>query len=135
VSEQNVEALRRAGAAVKGNDPAILDALLDQDVVWQISSTKAAPDLRGTYNGIEEVRAFFVRWEQAWERWDWEHREMASAGDHVIARMHVSARGRHSGIEIEGDTWQVWTFRDGKVIRYRDFDSREAALEAAGPSA
>jgi ketosteroid isomerase-like protein len=134
MSRENVEALNRAGAAVKKNDPSILDALLDPDVVWEVTSGAAGIDLLGTYRGIDEVRGFFARWEKAWAEWDWEHEEMRAVDDHVVARMHVQGRGRHSGIEIEGDVWQVWTFQNGKVARYRDFEHREEALKAAGLS-
>lgn len=131
MGEENVEALRRAAAGVTKNDPALLDALLAPDVIWEADI--AAPDLIGTYRGIDEVRQWFARWEQAWEEWDWSHPEMEAHGDHVVARMHLWGRGRGSRIEIENDIWQVWTFRDGRVIRYRDFKSRDEALEATGP--
>ncbi len=132
MSQENVEALSRAGAAVKKNDPLILDALLDPDVVWEATSGAVGIDLLGTYRGIDGVRSFFARWEKAWVEWDWEHDEMQAVGDHVVARMRLQGRGRHSGIETEGDVWQVWTFRNGKVVRYRDFERREEALKAAG---
>jgi|SRR5918996_2209119 ketosteroid isomerase-like protein len=127
---QNVEALRRAAEAVKKNDPSILDELLDPEVVWEVRET--APDLMGTYHGIDEVRGWFAKWEQAWEAWDWNHPEMTAHENKVIARMHLWGRGRNSGIEIEDDIWQVWSFRNGKVIHYRDFANREEALAAAG---
>jgi ketosteroid isomerase-like protein len=129
MSEANLEALRRAAEAVNNKDPALLDALLHSDVVWE--SRVTAPDLIGTYRGINEVQGFFARWERAWEEWDWSHPDMDALGDKVIARMHLWARGRGSGIEIEDDVWQVWTFRDGKVIHYRDYETREKAFEAA----
>jgi hypothetical protein len=59
---------------------------------------------------------------------------MGAYQDKVIARMHLWGRGRGSGIEIENDIWQIWTFRNGKVVHYCDFESREEALEAAGLS-
>ncbi len=124
-----MEALRRAAAAVKKNDPSILDALLAPGVVWTVRHT--APDLVGTYHGIDEVRRWFARWEQAWEEWDWEHPEMSAHGDTVVARMHISSRGRSSGVEVESDVWQTWTFRGGKVIYYEDFGTEAEALEAA----
>jgi hypothetical protein len=35
MSEENVEALHRVAAAANNQDPAILDALLDPEVVWE----------------------------------------------------------------------------------------------------
>ncbi len=134
MSEENLEALRRAGEAVKKNDPSILDALLDPEVLWEVGNADAPIDLVGTYRGIDEVRGFFVRFEEALAEWDWEHHDLEAVGDHVIARQHIRGRGRHTGIEMEYDIWQLWTFRDGKVVHYRDCDDRAAALEAAGLS-
>jgi ketosteroid isomerase-like protein len=134
MSQENVDALKRAAAAVRKNDPSILDALLDPGVVWEVTSGAAGIDLVGSYRGIDEVRRFFARWEKAWAEWDWEHEEMQAVDDHVVTRMHVKGRGRHSGIEIEGDVWQIWTFRSGRVVRYRDFEHREEAFQAAGLS-
>jgi ketosteroid isomerase-like protein len=132
MSEENLEALRRAAAAARKDDPSILDALLDPEVVWEVGSEDAIFDLVGTYRGIDEVRGFFVRFLEALAEWHWEHHDLEAVGDHVIARMHMRGRGRHSGIEMENDIWQLWTFRNGKVVRYRDCDDRAAALEAAG---
>jgi ketosteroid isomerase-like protein len=130
MSQENIEALRRAATAVQKNDPAILDALLAPGVVWKVNATWG--DLTGTYHGIDEVRSWFARWEQAWDRWDWDHPEMLSLGDTVLARMHLWARGRHSGAEIETDVWQLWTFRGARVIHYEDFPTKAEALAAAG---
>jgi ketosteroid isomerase-like protein len=132
MSAENVEVLRHAAAAVNKKDASILETLLAPGVFWKIKAT--APDLVGTYVGIDEVRRWFARWERAWEEWDWHHPEMHAYGDTVLARMHIRARGRNSGIEIEADVWQTWTFRGGKVIYYEDFESKGQALEAVGLS-
>ena len=98
-----------------------------------MQSSGTPPDLIGTYRGIDEVRGYFAKWEQAWEHWDWEHDEVSEVGDDiVIARIHIWGRGRHSGIETDRRVWQLLAFRNGKVLRYRDFESREEALEAVG---
>jgi ketosteroid isomerase-like protein len=134
MSEENVEALRRAATAANNKDPSVLVELLDPEVVWEPTNRQAL-DLVGTYRGLQEVQGFFARWEQAWEDWEWSHPEMRANGDKVFTRMHLWGRGRGSGLEVEGDVWQVWSFRDGKVIHYTDYETREQALEAAGLSA
>jgi uncharacterized protein len=133
MSEENVEALRRAATAANNTDASLLFELLDPEVVWEPRSRQAL-DLIGTYRGIDEVVQYFARWEQAWEDWDWSHPEMRASGDKVFGRMRLWGRGRDSGIEVEWDVWQVWTFRDGKVVHYTDYETREEALEAAGLS-
>jgi ketosteroid isomerase-like protein len=56
---------------------------------------------------------------------------VAEVGDHVLLDIHISARGRGSGIPVEVRSSQVWTVRGGKVIRLTMFDTREEVLEWA----
>jgi hypothetical protein len=44
--------------------------------------------------------------------------------------IHVRARG--SGIETDIPTGGIFDFRDGKIVRWEDFGSKEKALRAAG---
>ena len=127
-----METLRRAAVAANKRDASILDELFSPGICWETRNT--AIDLVGTYQGIDEVKGFFARWDQAWEEWDWDYPEMQAIGDTVLARLHLWGRGRNSGVESESDVWQLWTFRGGKVIYYEDFASRQEALEAAGLS-
>ena len=130
MSEANIETLRRAAVAANKRDVSILDELFAPGIFWRTKNT--AVDLVGSYQGIDEVKAFFARWDQAWEDWDWDYPEMRAIGDTVLARLHLWGRGRNSGLESESDVWQLWTFRNGKVIYYEDFGSKQEALEAAG---
>ena len=41
-------------------------------------------------------------------------------------------RGKGSGVEVEADFAFVFTIRQGKLLRWQMFTSREEALEAAG---
>jgi hypothetical protein len=52
----------------------------------------------------------------------------------VLASLTVRGRGKQSGLQTTREFWQVWTFRDGKVVHERGFMGREEALEAAGPA-
>jgi ketosteroid isomerase-like protein len=61
--------------------------------------------------------------------------EFEVAGNRVLVRQRATARGAVSGIEIEIDSWTVWTFDDdGKVTRMEFFlnhqedDARRALL-------
>ena len=44
--------------------------------------------------------------------------------------MHQFARARGSEVEIEGDLYMVWWFRDGKAIRMEMYNTLEQAEEA-----
>jgi len=48
-----------------------------------------------------------------------------------VVDVHHYGRGSTSGVEVEMRNWQVITVRDGKVVRYRVFTTRQEALDAA----
>jgi ketosteroid isomerase-like protein len=58
--------------------------------------------------------------------------EITEAGDRVLLKLHQRAKGKGSEIEVEITSFNVYTFRDGKVARIELFIEREPALEAAG---
>jgi ketosteroid isomerase-like protein len=51
--------------------------------------------------------------------------------DKIVVVIRSAARGRLSGIEVQGRLAHLWTLRDGKAIRFEAFGSREDALSAA----
>jgi len=57
--------------------------------------------------------------------------EFIEAGDDVVVLTRTHGRPKGSEREIESKAAEVWTFRDGKVIRHKSFDSPTEALEAA----
>jgi ketosteroid isomerase-like protein len=60
--------------------------------------------------------------------------EVIEDGDDVVASVHIKARGRASGVEVDVRFYAQIKVRDGKVAYIYDHDHRAAALEAAGLS-
>jgi ketosteroid isomerase-like protein len=60
--------------------------------------------------------------------------EIIDAGDRVVLSAHHRGRGRGSGIKVDARYYEVYTLRDGKIIRVDEYTERIAALEAAGLS-
>jgi hypothetical protein len=50
----------------------------------------------------------------------------------VIVVLHETAGIAGSEVALERDVFQVWTLRDGLVVKWRVFETRRDALEAAG---
>jgi ketosteroid isomerase-like protein len=78
------------------------------------------------------VRQFFHRWEGPLAGYEYELEEAIDMGDHVFTVLCHRAKGKGSGVAVEGHIAQIWTFRDGKVVRYRGFHDKTEALRAAG---
>jgi ketosteroid isomerase-like protein len=131
VSRENVEILRRALPESAPADIGALIELLDEKVVWDYVG--AFPEAV-TYHGPGEVREFLREWTSAFDDFGVEGEEAIDAGDSVVLCLHQWGRGKETGAEVESRTWQAFTFRGGKIVHCRGYQSKAEALEAAGSS-
>ncbi len=134
MSQENVEAMRRVYEAMARGDFWAAREVFDPEIEWSWSSSMSGLTGVGTYHGIEGVEAATRDVFEAWEMFRQEAEEFFEEGDDVVvlARMHGRLKG--SNQEIETTAGHVWTFRDGRVIRFRAFDNPTEALEASGLS-
>ena len=131
MSQENVDALRRAFERFLAGSSDFGGELVDPDVVWD-ASEMVAPGLSGVYHGREGVAQFWREWLAAWESVEFRF-ELVDAGDSVVALFDQRMRGRTSGIEIDfGRYAHVYTFRDGLIVHWKLYRDQDAALEAAG---
>lgn len=126
--EENVDILRSALEGAR-SDPEALFAILDPEVEWD--TVHQMPDGAVTV-GVASVRKFFRGWVGAFEDYSFVVEEMIDAGDDVFVVMRHRGTGRTSGVLAEAVLPQVWTLRDGKVVRYRGFTEEADARRAAG---
>lgn len=90
--------------------------------------------LEGTvYRGHAALRAFLSTFDEDWEVFRTVPVEFQDFGDRVMALGTWEARGRGSGINLNGQpgAWVAW-IRDGKIRRQETFTDRAQALEALG---
>jgi ketosteroid isomerase-like protein len=82
--------------------------------------------------GIDEVMAFLAEFESAWQSHRTEPLAIrAVAEDKVLLETLEHFVGR-DGMEVEAPFAGLYTFRDGKVLRWQAFWEKDRALEAAG---
>ena len=132
MSEENVEIVRRAYAALTRGDGDTLRDLAAPELVADFSRRLVEPVV---VRGREEaIASYLSETREAWDDWPvWEPQELIDAGDKVVAFIRSSARGKGSGVEVEAHVWNLWTFRDGTPVEWKYFgDDKAAALEAAG---
>jgi ketosteroid isomerase-like protein len=129
MGDENVASVRRFVDAFNRRD---LDSVVaDIDEAAELHEWPEAPGAQ-SYRGAEGVRAALDTW---FESWDWmrvDIEDIFDVGEHVLVTLHQRAKGRSSEAEVEIRSFNVYTFRDGKVIGIRLFLERESALEAAG---
>jgi ketosteroid isomerase-like protein len=134
VSQENVQIVRRVYEAVARRDAEAVLALYDPKIEFDLTRI-AFPGLQGIYRGHEGLRTWFRAWYEAWETLENVVEELSDAGEGVISRQYMRARGRTSGVDLEGiRTWAVWTIQDGRISRVAWYPSREEALTDLGPA-
>jgi ketosteroid isomerase-like protein len=111
-------------------EPEAFWAMISSDVEWDISDTDSP--MAGVYRGKEAARDFWRRWRGAFSDWSVEVEQTFETEDTVVFFVRERGMGRGSGVPVEMQRANVWTFQGGKVIRFKSFSSRNAALLEAG---
>jgi ketosteroid isomerase-like protein len=155
MSQENLEAVRRANEPLQGVDVApFLRAGLAGDreavppqvaaafVAWldlfdpevEVDTSRVDMPGFGVFHGLDGIRRLFEHWIEEWEHYSWIHRNLSDLGEHVILDAEIRATGATSGVEVAWTLSQVYTFRNGKVIRWSVFSDRASAIRAAEKS-
>jgi ketosteroid isomerase-like protein len=133
MSEENVKAVRDATAAFNRGDLDTWSEFWTDDVDYR--AVEGAIDDRGPMHGKAAVRAYVQDWLDNFDNFRSEAVELLDAGeDAVIAVVRISGLAKLSGIETDLTYAALYTIRDGKIARGREYETRQEALEAAGMS-
>jgi uncharacterized protein len=127
MKQRDVEAVRASYAALNSGDIEATLAVLAPDAEWHESS--ALPDA-GTFRGRDAVREFLEEFLLSWESFHQKVEEVVVEGDRAALMIHLTARGRGSGAEVDARYAHVWTLRDGLGVRVDAYYDRDAALRA-----
>lgn len=129
MSRENVElvlGLVAASSRASRDIPAAL-SYLDPAVEWL--PHRAATE--GAYLGHEGFERFMADTDESFDAFEPSF-EFEEADDRLVAWGTIRIRGKGSGIDTEVPVGGVFDFRDGKILRWQDYGSKQAALEAAG---
>ena len=85
----------------------------------------------GTRRGLPEFREAVGKVFEGWATWHMEPEEFIAIGNKVAVVVAYRARGRASGVELEGRESARLTLREGKVVRYEWFHDPADARSAA----
>jgi ketosteroid isomerase-like protein len=108
---------------------------VDPEIEWDASRLdRMIPDLAEVYRGHEGVRTYWRRWFEAWRDLEFEIQDVRGAGEDVVVLIRNQRQwGRHTGIETQLPPYaQVFTLRDGLLVRWRTFPDQDSALRAVG---
>ena len=130
ITRRGLERWMSAGATADG----VPAELYHEDVEWDLS---AAPlvDLPTRGSGRDELLRLFGRYLSGWRDYRAEVAELIGAGDDVIIVLHETVSIGASDTPLEREIFHVYTYRDGRVARWRLYETREEALAATGQGA
>jgi uncharacterized protein len=90
----------------------------------------------GRRNGLDEVRGFFDILARDVDFTEFAPNDFDAVGDKVFVEGHSRMRLKAGGPEVDTDWVHLFTIRDGKVVRFRDFtDTAQVAEAYAGTRA
>jgi uncharacterized protein len=130
MSQENVENFRRGNEALERGDidDALIEELIDPEVIFE---PLRAP-VSGAYKGHEGIRQFIADTAESFDVFRFDRPDIRDLGDRVLAIGTLHIRAREGGIETDVPTAGIATYRDGRLIHWKDFGDRGKALEAAG---
>jgi ketosteroid isomerase-like protein len=131
MSEENMEVVRRIYDEYNNRPEAVRELYHPG---YETDVTDVAPDfdvIRGFDAALEALRSYMESFEDFYTELD----EVIHADEeHVVVEVHDGGRMPGSDSEVRNHRFDVYAFRDGKVVRFSSHLDRNRALEAAGLS-
>src|SRR4029453_8015362 len=130
MSQENVEIVRRTVAGVAVGDWQGVFETWDPQIEWHFEREGV---ISGVHRGREQVRAALTSFVTEWEDFTVEIEKLIAADDErVVAFVHLTGRGRSSGLPLDFREANIFTIREGRIVSVREHFDREQALEAVG---
>ena len=101
--------------------------LLDPEIEWAPFEETHTPSY-----GIEGAMRIRDQWFDTWREHTMDLEEVIEGGDDVVVSVHMTARGRASGVEVDVRLHDHFRVRDGRIVYVFEHEDRREALEAAG---
>jgi ketosteroid isomerase-like protein len=122
-----VEVVRRALDVFNRREDAL--DLLDPEIMWTTTGVFMEPDI---YRGHEDVRRYVEALTNEFKGLHVEPDQPIAVGEHVVVPARLTGRGRLSGASVDVTFTMLFSLREGKIVRVRNYWQKAEALEAAG---
>jgi ketosteroid isomerase-like protein len=128
--QENLKSVRQVYQGFVHSDLGAIVQPLAEDVDWQIVGHFQKVPWPAAWRGRRALERYFTILAEALEVEIFQPDEFIVDGDNVVVLGHERMVARATGRIVEASWAQVWTFREGLVIRYREYTD-SAAWEAA----
>jgi len=128
VTRANVEMLERIYGRWAAGDFSDISWMPEE---FEFAYSDDFPD-PATYRGREQAGRGWAEWLHGWHDVRISAAEYIDAGEHVVVDIHVRGTGRVSGMAMNEEASNLWTFAGGSPQRIELFSNRVRARAAAG---
>jgi ketosteroid isomerase-like protein len=129
MSRADVEMVQGLFEAFNTGDLDSVASFLAEDIQWiEVGGRLDRPQAMGR----ETLRNGFESLFETWQYYRLEPEEVRDLGDRVLAILREVARGRSSGLEVDGRWGYVITVRTGQIARVEAYRDPRQALSAVG---
>ena len=132
MSQENVDAFKRAVAAVNSGDVEALLKAVHPEVEFHAFMEELLGGEGRVYSGHAGVREFFRDFNEPFDQLHWDYPDIRDLGDQVLAIGTFRARGRGSGAEVETPIGVLTDYENGIATRVWSTGDPGEVLEAAG---
>jgi len=130
VSQENLEIVRQAVEAF--NEVGMAESALRffaPDVVFEEPPEQPAPRVA---EGRDAAIQMFTQFDEVWEEHRSEPEQIRVIDDERVLVLSIEHFRGREGIEFAQPCGNLFTVRDGKIVRLQSFWERDTALEAVG---
>ena len=129
MSEDDVGIVRDSLQAYADDGLDAMQEYWDDEIDWR--AIEGAPDDVGEIRGKARMRRYLQEWVDMFEGITNVPEELVDLGNgRVLALQRAAGRAKQSGAETEIRFAVVYTVRDGKIVRGREYIDRAQALDA-----
>jgi ketosteroid isomerase-like protein len=109
------------------NDVSTFRATLHPEIEWF-----PLDENHSRLHGVEAAVRNRDEWLETWDEHRFDVHEVAAGGHNVVVWVHITGRGKTSGVLVDVRFYAHVRLQDGKVVHIHDYGDKVEALEAAG---
>lgn len=129
-ADENTRLVQSAYEAFgRGDMPALAEVMAD-DIEWVNPGDPDDDPNAGTFKGKEAVLGWFGGLASTLDFTTFEPREFIAQDDKVVTLVYAEATVRGTGRALVNHEAHVWTFRDGKIARFQNYQDTAAVAAA-----
>lgn len=131
---RNLELVQQLHAPGLGLIQRLRDSgLLADDAEWWVAGPPEVLPFAGTWRGLEGVAEFQRLLGEVMDYTKVELQEYIVSGENVAAIFFGEGTGRKSGRPFRSDIVRLYTFRNGKIVRVRNYYDTASYVAAVRP--